>query len=273
MGRKRPGQLSQKANIHSARVQVLHALLEADLGSFLGLPYNRAGLEQLIVGVCTQAEVNRRAGDYAARLRTHFAGDGNTDFSRSSGLAAQAPDMLNRAIGGAYGFTTDIGGYFDFVSPATTKELFIRWAQWAVLSPVFRVHGSTNAGTHMPWIYDEETIRIWRELSALRLRAQPYLQRLWREAQDSGMPITRPLWLAYPRDAQAAAQDQQWLLGEDVLVAPVVTAGAVSREVYFPEGCWEHGDTGARYSGPGAIEVAAPLDELPYFFRCGSRPF
>lgn len=203
----------------------------------------------------------------------NFAGDGNTDFSRSSGLASQAPDMLNRALAGAYGFTTDIGGYFDFVSPATTKELFIRWAQWAVLSPVMRLHGSVNAGTHMPWIYDAETLDEWRRLSALRLRAAPYIARAWRQAARSGMPITRPLWLAYPDDPAAAAQEQQWLLGDAVLVAPVVAEGAASREVYFPAGCWEHAETGARHAGPASVEVAAPLFSLPYFFRCGERPF
>lgn len=203
----------------------------------------------------------------------NFAGDGNTDFSRSSGLAAQAPDMLNRALAGNYGFTTDIGGYFDFVTPPTSKELFIRWAEWAVFSPVMRLHGSIRSGTHMPWTYDEETVAIWKQLSALRYRAQPYLKRAWAEAHRSGIPLTRPLWLIYPDEPEAARQDQQWLLGEDLLVAPVVTEGASSRAVYFPNGCWQHGETGARYTGPASIEVAAPLASLPWFHRCGAAPF
>ncbi len=203
----------------------------------------------------------------------NFAGDGNTDWSVSAGLASQTPDMLNRALSGAYGFTTDIGGYFDFITPPTTKELFIRWAQWAALSPVMRVHGSVQAGTHMPWHYDAETLAIWRDLTALRYRALPYIRAAWKHAAETGLPITRPLWLIYPEDPEAAAQDQQWLLGEDVLVAPVVTEGAVSHAVYFPEGCWQHGETRERYRGPASVEVAAPLDSLPWFVRCGSRPF
>ncbi len=203
----------------------------------------------------------------------NFAGDGNTDYSVSSGLASQTPDMLNRAVSGAWGFTTDIGGYFDFVTPATTKELFIRWAQWAVLSPVMRVHGSVNAGTHMPWNYDAETLAIWRQLTALRYRAQPYIQARWQEAHATGMPITRPLWLAFPGDAEAALQSQAWMLGHDVLVAPVVEEGARARDVYFPAGCWQHAETGERYTGPAAQSVPAPLDSLPYFFRCGTAPF
>jgi alpha-glucosidase (family GH31 glycosyl hydrolase) len=209
----------------------------------------------------------------AAAEGGNFAGDGTTDFSRASGLASQTPDMLNRAAGGLFGFTTDIGGYFD-VGPytPTTKELFVRWAQWAVFSPLFRVHGSVGAGTHAPWTYDEETVRIYNGLARLRAAAQPLVLRLWREGARTGMPPTRPLWLAFPGDEQAARQDQQWMLGDDLLVAPVVEQGATSRDVYFPAGCWEHGETGERFTGPRTARVAAPLTSLPHFARCGSAP-
>ena len=92
----------------------------------------------------------------------NFPGDETTDWTHSAGLASQTTDMLNRAIGGAYGFTTDIGGFFD-VGPyqPTTKELFLRWAEWAALSPMFRLHGSVAAGTHTPWSYDRETVAAY----------------------------------------------------------------------------------------------------------------
>ena len=210
----------------------------------------------------------------AAYEDANFAGDGTTDFSRSAGLAAQAPDMLNRAVGGAFGFTTDIGGYFD-IGPyvPTTKELFIRWSEWAALSPFFRLHGSVSAGTHTPQTYDDETVRIYNALSALHLRARPLILKLWAEAVKTGIPPTRPLWLAEPGDAVAAKQDEEWELGPDVLVAPVVTQGATGRDVYFPKGCWEQPETGARYAGAASHRAPAALDQLPYFFRCGTRPF
>jgi alpha-D-xyloside xylohydrolase len=202
----------------------------------------------------------------------NFAGDGNTDFLPASGLQSQTPDMLNRGLAGAWGFTTDIGGYFDFVTPATTKELFIRWAQWATLSPFMRLHGSIMAGTHMPWTYDDETVAIWKSLSELRVRAAPYILATWQASEISGLPVARPLWLMFPGDATAAAQMQEWILGDDVLVAPVVEAGATARNVYFPEGCWEAA-TGERFTGPVGANIEAPLNVLPYFFRCGTRPF
>jgi hypothetical protein len=182
--------------------------------------------------------------------------------------------MLNRAVGGLYGFATDIGGYFD-VGPyePTTKELFLRWAQVAALTPHFRLHGSVGAGTHTPWSYDEETVRVYNALSRLHLNARPLILRLWREAVRTGMPVARPLWLAYPGEAEAARQDQQWLLGDDVLAAPVVEQGATGRAVWFPPGCWQHPESGERFGGPRTATVAAALDQLPYFFRCGTRPF
>jgi alpha-glucosidase len=210
----------------------------------------------------------------AAYEFANFPGDETTDWTRAAGLASQTTDMLNRAIGGAYGFSTDIGGYFDIGPyPPTTKELFLRWAEWAALSPIFRLHGSVLAGTHTPWTYDAQTVQIYAALTRLHLRARPLILRLWSEAERTGIPITRPLWLAYPGDRRAAAADQEWLLGPNVLVAPVVTQGASSRAIYFPRGCWQSPVTGARYRGAASRVVPAALDQLPYFFQCGTRPF
>ena len=202
----------------------------------------------------------------------NFPGDETTDWTRSSGLASSTPDMLNRAIGGAYGFGTDIGGYFDLTTPPTTKELFIRWAEWAALSPVYRLHGAGPTGTHAPWTFDSETVRIYRRLSNLHLRAVPLIMRLWRRAEATGVPPTRPLWLADPSGKRARQADQEWLLGPDLLVAPVVTEGATSRRVYLPPGCWKAAGNGRRFAGPVSATVAAQLGELPYFLRCGTHP-
>ena len=180
----------------------------------------------------------------------------------------------NRAVGGAFGYTTDIGGFFD-VGPyqPTTRELFERWAAWAALSPIFRLHGSVAAGTHTPWSYGPQTTATYKRLLRLHLRARPLIARLMRRAQRTGIPPTRPLWLAFGGDDQAAQQDQQWMLGRDVLVAPVVTEHADGREVYFPRGCWRRAGTGAPIDGPLTRSVPAPPGSLPWFTRCGTRPF
>jgi alpha-glucosidase (family GH31 glycosyl hydrolase) len=204
----------------------------------------------------------------------NFPGDETTDWTQSAGLASLARDMLNRAVGGAYGYTTDIGGFFD-VGPysPTDKELFLRWAQWAALSPLFRLHGSVGDGTHGPWTYDLPTVWAYNALSRLHLRARGLILRLWRSATRDGIPITRPLWLAAPGDRKAATQDQEWLLGPDIVVAPVVAQGAGSRRVYFPPGCWRNPESGAVYRGSRSYRVPAGMFDLPYFFRCHRRPF
>jgi alpha-glucosidase (family GH31 glycosyl hydrolase) len=209
----------------------------------------------------------------AAYEEGNFPGDESTDWGKAAGLASLAPDMLNRAIGGAYGYATDIGGYYDLTTPSTTKELFLRWAEWAALSPIFRLHGSGRAGTHTPWSYDRQTVDTYRELSLLHERATPLILRLWRQADKTGIPPTRPLWLEFPGDRRAAAQQQEWMLGDNVLVAPVVTQGARSRWVYFPAGRWRDPQTGVTKRGPSSARIAAPLTRLPYFFRCGTSPF
>lgn len=165
--------------------------------------------------------------------------------------------MLGRAVDGAYGYGTDIGGYSDLFTPPTTKQLFLRWAERAALSPIFRLHGSGLHGTHTPWSYDAQTVRVYNALSRLHLKAVPLIMSLWRQADWTGIPITRPLWLAYPHDPRARDQDQEWLLGPNLLVAPVVTQGASSREVYFPSGCWRS-TSGRTVTGPRSTSSTRP---------------
>ncbi|HSO99775.1 MAG TPA: TIM-barrel domain-containing protein, partial [Solirubrobacteraceae bacterium] len=220
----------------------------------------------------TRAGYSGTPGD-AAYESANFPGDETTDWTPASGLASQTPDMLNRGIGGAFGFGTDIGGYFDIPYGATSKELFLRWAEWAALAPVFRLHGSVLSGVHAPWTYDAQTVATYKRLVALHLRARPLIAALWRKADATGVPVARPLWLATPGDPQAARQDQEWLLGSNLLVAPVVTQGATSRSVYFPAGCWQLVGHGLRYSGGRSASVPASLTTLPYFLRCRANPF
>jgi alpha-D-xyloside xylohydrolase len=200
----------------------------------------------------------------------NFPGDETVDWSESSGIASLTPDMLNRAVGGAFGFTTDIGGYTDLLTGPANAELFTRWSEWSALTPYFRVHNSGASGTRTPWSYGQTPYRRWLSLARLHDRALPLIRRLWRAGLRTGIPVTRPLWLADPGDARAAAQDQEWLLGANVLVAPVVEEGATGRSVYFPPGCWRNPRTG-RVRGPSTRRVAAPLGRLPYFVRCGTN--
>ena len=126
----------------------------------------------------------------------------------------------------------------------------------------------------MPWAYGQATLDRWTRMASLHQQAVPYIRRMWRRGRRTGVPITQPMWLAAPEAPGAATESQQWLLGDDVLVAPIVREGATSRSVSFPRGCWRRQGSGeARYRGPRRATVRAPLGVLPYFFRCGTRPF
>ena len=154
----------------------------------------------------------------------NFPGDETTDFGPASGLSSLAPDMLNRSVGGAYAYTTDIGGYFNYTGN-TSKELLLRWAAWAALTPLFRLHNDGLTGTTMPWNIDADTVAKYTAFANLHNRFVPLIAQLWQEADATGLPIVRPLWLGDPGDAYGAKIGQEWLLGPDVLVAPVVTSG------------------------------------------------
>ncbi|HVU05096.1 MAG TPA: TIM-barrel domain-containing protein [Polyangiaceae bacterium] len=201
-----------------------------------------------------------------------FPGDETCDYSKRTGLPSIVPDLLNRSILGGYGFDTDIGGYADFDGRGPDAELYSRWSEAAALLPFFRVHNSALTGVKMPWSYDDATEKTWIAMAKLHERARPLLLSLWDQALAGGAPPIRPLWL----DADGGSPphvDDEWMLGPDVLVAPVLEAGATEREVYVPEGCFRLHGEGDAIMGPRTVPVPAPVGELPWFSRCDTSPF
>jgi alpha-D-xyloside xylohydrolase len=154
----------------------------------------------------------------------------------------------------------DIGGYW----PEPTKELYIRWAQLGAFSPIMQLHGRD---AREPWRVDDQTVRIYRKYATVRANLLPYIYSIARQAADTGMPLMRPLALAYPGDEQAAAIDDEYLFGPSLLVAPVCDPGADSREVYLPEGEWIDFWENTVYVGPGRLSRPAPLDTIPVFVK------
>jgi alpha-D-xyloside xylohydrolase len=118
----------------------------------------------------TRAGFSGRPGS-AAYENANFPGDETSDWNLGSGLPSIIPDMLNRGVGGSYGFTTDIGGYADYLSGSPTAELFTRWAQASSLTTFMRVHNSSSTGVRMPWSYDEDTLRRFADSAVLHARA------------------------------------------------------------------------------------------------------
>ncbi len=157
----------------------------------------------------------------------------------------------------------DIGGY----APAPDRELYVRWTQLGAFSPMMQLYGRD---AREPWRYDEEVLRIFRKYATVRANLLPYIHSIARQAAETGMPLMRPLALAYPQDEEAAQIDDEYLFGPSLLVAPVSEPAVASREVYLPEGEWIDFWENTIYSGPTRISRAAPLDTIPVFVKADS---
>lgn len=192
-----------------------------------------------------------------------WAGDNRGDFSYTDGLPSVILASQNAALSGIPLWGADIAGY---AGPPPTKEVFIRWTQFAAFTPFMQVHMTSNLG---PWDFDDEALRIFRDYTRLRTRFFPYLYEAVHEASATGMPLIRPMALAYTEDDEAQRHPYQYLFGPDLLVAPMHRPGT-HRAVYLPEGGWIDFWSGEALEGGQAIEVEAPLDRLPLFVRAGA---
>jgi len=173
---------------------------------------------------------------------------------------------LSAGFNGDAFWGSDIGG---FCGPVPTPELYIRWAQWGLLSPLSRFHGTSCP--REPWHFGETAVEVVRHYAKLRYRLIPYLKACAEEAYATGVPILRHLHLEYPNEPGTEWIDDQYLLGPDLLVAPVFAAGATQRAVYFPSGEWiDFDDASKVYDGPRWHTVPAPLERIPLFRRAGA---
>jgi alpha-D-xyloside xylohydrolase len=231
--------------------------------------------EEEILSLCRSAWAGSQR--YGALV---WSGDIDSTFDD---LRRQIPAGLNIGLSGIPWWTTDIGGFKngDITSPSF-RELIVRWFQFGVFSPVLRLHGIRQPGTMVGaeqtgasnevWSFGDEQYGILRRLLFLRERLRPYVMELMRAAHETGVPPMRPLFLDFPADPVCWEVEDQFLLGPDVLVAPVVAEGARERQVYLPPGvAWRDAWTGAGHQGGGWITAPAPLDTIPVYLRAGGR--
>jgi alpha-D-xyloside xylohydrolase len=214
---------------------------------------------------------------YGAAL---WSGDIGTDFAT---LRAQIKAGLNVMMSGIPWWTTDIGGFHggDPDDPAY-REVLVRWFQYGTFCPLFRLHGFRGpsqvlepAMTGLPnevWSYGDEVYPILVDHLHLRERLRPYVMEQMRAAAATGLPPMRPLFLEFPDDERAWEVDDAFLLGPDLLVAPVTAAGARERAVHLPAGArWTDAWTGREHPGGQTVTVAAPLERIPLFVRDDAR--
>lgn len=182
-------------------------------------------------------------------------------------LRLSIPMLLNLGVSGVPLVGSDVGGFSGNPSP----ELYARWLQAAVLTPFLRSHSESGSRPHEPYSYGEEFTKINRASIELRYRLLPYLYTLFKEHTQTGAPVMRPLWYEYPNDSRTYTIEDEYLVGRDLLVAPVVRELATKRGVYFPAGDnWVDWWTGKTYEGGKDAEIEAPLERLPLFVRAGA---
>ena len=170
--------------------------------------------------------------------------------------------MMNLGMSGMYMTGSDIGGFGSDCTP----ELLVRWTQAGCLSPFFRNHYASGTRRQEPWAFGEETMTLVRKAIQLRYHLLPYLYDLAHE----DLPMLRPLVMEYLDDPNTANICDQFLLGDQLLAAPVMNPGCTARSVYLPAGTWYDYYTGKRYTGGKYILAEAPMDHLPLFAKAGA---
>ncbi|WP_314452158.1 TIM-barrel domain-containing protein [uncultured Microbacterium sp.] len=205
--------------------------------------------------------------------------------STFAALRAQVTAGIHMGVAGIPWFTTDIGGFHhgdpddeDF------RELLTRWFQFGTFSPVMRLHGdrlpttpvvaadgsrrSPSGSANEVWSFGDAVTPVLERYLHTREALRPYLRSVMREAHAEGQPVLRGLFHDFPDDVRSWRVKDQYLLGPDLLVAPVMDAGLRTRRVVLPAGSdWCDLWTGMRSDGGGEVEVEAPLDRVPLFVR------
>jgi alpha-glucosidase len=196
------------------------------------------------------------------RYAAEWSGD---DWGTWDHLRISMPELTTMGLSGFQFSGADIGGFLPVPSP----ELYARWLQSGVLTPFCWTH-SFGPGNLEPWGFGNRFEEINRNSIKLRYHLLPYIYTAFWEAAETGIPIMRPLMLEFPDDWFAVTQNDEYLFGNDLLVAPITKDDETSRRVYLPRGVWYDFWTDHRYVGPTRIEAPAPLERMPLFVRGGA---
>ncbi|MFI0758894.1 glycoside hydrolase family 31 protein [Streptomyces anulatus] len=192
-----------------------------------------------------------------------WSGDVSTGWP---GLRASLSLVVGLGLCGVPYSGPDVGGFDGFPSP----ELYLRWFQLGAYLPLFRTHAAIDAGRREPWEFGPEVLEHARAALAERERLRPYFVTLSQVARMTGAPYVRPMWWGAPGDRALRECEDAFLLGDALLVAPVLEAGTRRRAVRLPRGRWYDTATGRAYEGPGRVQVDAPLSRVPVLARAGA---
>ena len=202
-------------------------------------------------------------------------------------FADQIQCGLNMGLAGIPWWTTDIGGFMtDDVDDPDFRQLLIRWYQFAVYSPVLRMHGDRGPYNIPPlddrdwgggylhtgqpnelWSYGEDNYAIMKKYYNVRISLHDYIKKLYEEAHTNGSPLLRAMFYEFPADEKCWETEDQYMFGDRFLVAPILHLNEWKREVYLPAGKWKLTSTDEVCEGGRTVSVDAPIDYMPVFER------
>jgi len=206
--------------------------------------------------------ITRAAYAGIQRYSTMWTGDTNSTWES---LALNIPMFTTIGLSGQPFVGSDVGGFVG----RGNGELLVRSYQISFLAPFCRNHKEINGYDQEPWRFGRYYEAIIRKYLKLRYELLPFLYTTLEEAHRTGVPVFRPLVLNYQEDANTYNLDDQFMLGNELLVAPVLRPGATERLVYLPKGLWYDYWTNRKYEGETTIRVEAPLETVPMFVRGG----
>lgn len=243
-----PNDAVNYAGIKGERFHNLYALLYNDIVAEVTAEVTG---HALVWGRSTYAGGQRHAAQWS--------GDVNCTFPA---LASTLRSGLSMAMCGHAFWSHDVGGFTGHPS----SELYVRWAQFGLLSPLVRAHGNSS---RLPWEFGPQALEIFRSYARLRYHLLPYIYTYSSIAAETGLPLLRPMVLEFPDDPATYTLDLQYMFGAELLVAPIYNERG-ERSVYLPEGRWIDFWTHEVFTGPRTLSVLAPLETLPLYVRANA---
>jgi alpha-glucosidase (family GH31 glycosyl hydrolase) len=220
---------------------------------------------------------NRSGYTESPRYSTLFwVGDQLVDWDEHDGIKSAVTGLLSSGLSGYSLEHSDIGGYTAIDNPLfeyhRSKELLLRWIELGAFTTVFRTHEGNIPEVNHQIYSDRETLTHFARFAKVYAAWKPYRTKLVKEASETGLPVIRHPFIHYPKDPEVLALNYQYMVGPELMVAPVLDPGADAVRVYIPAGRWVHLWTGERYGAPerGAYEtVSAPIGEPAVFYKEG----
>lgn len=207
--------------------------------------------------------ITRAAYAGIQRYSTMWTGDTNSTWES---LALNVPMFTTLGLSGEPFVGSDVGGFIG----RANGEFLVRSYQISFLAPFFRNHHAIDGYDQEPWRFGKYYEDIIRKYLKLRYQLLPFLYTTLEEAHRTGVPVFRPLMLNYQDDPSTYNLDDEFMIGDDLLVAPIVKADVTSRLVYLPKGIWYDFWTNKQYEGGTMIRADAPLETVPLFVRGGA---